>query len=267
MSEVNQRDRLLGLAKSSLIVALDVNTEEEVRKLVSELSPYCGCFKVGLELINSIGGPQVVALVKELGGQVFYDIKLHDIPNTVMAAARSISKMRVRMFNLHACAGPEAIEAAVEGAEKGTEDAGKSFFPLILAVTVLTSIGEEECNLIYGAPVKAKVLQFARDVKRAGAHGFICSPKELEFLCERKEFVGLQKITPGVRPAWAALGDQKRVMTPAEAILAGADAVVIGRPILKPPSEFRSSVEAAQAILEEMSHAFARKEVEKLGKS
>lgn len=257
MSEVNQRERLLGLAKSSLIVALDVNTEGEVEKLVSELSPYCGCFKVGLELINSIGGPQVVALVKGLGGQVFYDIKLHDIPNTVMAAARSISKMRVRMFNLHACAGPEAIEAALEGAEKGT---GESFLPLVLAVTVLTSIGEEECNLIYGAPVKAKVLQFARDAKRAGAHGFICSPKELEFLCERKEFVGLQKITPGVRPAWAALGDQKRVMTPAEAILAGADAVVIGRPILKPPSEFRSPAEAAQAILEEMSHAFARRE-------
>jgi len=147
------------------------------------------------------------------------------------------------MFNVHASAGIEAMMSAV--ANKGQA--------LVLAVTVLTSLEENNANLIFGGPSKARVLQFARDAKLAGCDGIICSPQELELLGKQKELGGLLKITPGVRPEWASAGDQKRIMTPAEAIKAGATALVIGRPITKPPTEIGSPVDAAKRIAEEIS--------------
>ena len=228
--------------KDRIIVALDVDSLEKVQQLVEELAPHVGCFKVGLELITSVGAPQVVKFVHDLGGSVFFDGKFDDIPNTVGNAARSVASLGVKMFNVHASCGIEAMTAAV--ANKGDS--------LVLAVTILTSLEENNAHLIFGGPSKAKVLQFARDARLAGVDGVICSPQELELLGKQVELGDLLKVTPGVRPKWASVGDQKRVMTPGEAIKAGATALVIGRPITKPPSEIDSPSEAAKRISDEI---------------
>ena len=248
--------------KDRIIVALDVDELDKAKFLVAILAPYVGCFKVGLELMSAAGLPQTVQAIHQLGGSVFCDIKLNDIPNTMAGTAQVISKLGVRMFNVHASAGIEGmVAAAVAARSVGIQDEGWSgtrplAVPgncLILAVTVLTSFEENNAHLTFGAPTKAKVLQFARDAKAAGLDGVICSPQELGLLGGQTELADLMKITPGVRPAWAAAGDQKRVMTPAEAIKAGATALVIGRPITKPPAEIGSPVDAAKKIAEEIA--------------
>lgn len=231
--------------KEGIIVALDVNNLEAATKLVEVLAPHVGGFKVGLELMMAVGAPTAVKAVQALGGKVFLDGKFHDIPNTVAGAAKAIAVLDVLMFNVHASAGIEAMMAAV--ANRGQS--------LVLAVTILTSFEENNANLIYGGPTKAKVLQYARDAKLAGCDGVICSPQELELLGKRPELKDFLKVTPGVRPVWAAAGDQKRIMTPAEAIKAGATALVIGRPITNPPPEIGGPVEAAKRITEEIASA------------
>ena len=230
-------------AKDRIIVALDVPSLEQAGPLITSLASYVWCFKIGLELITAEGGPQAVRFVQERGGQVFYDGKFCDIPNTVGNAAKAAAGLGVQMFNVHASAGVEAMMAAVANKWKA----------LVLAVTVLTSLEENNAHLIFGGSSKAKVLQLARDAKIAGCDGIICSPQELELLGKQKELVGLLKVTPGVRPEWAATGDQKRVMTPAEAIKAGATVLVIGRPITKPPAEIGTPVDAAKKIAEEIA--------------
>ncbi|MBF0465599.1 MAG: orotidine-5'-phosphate decarboxylase [Nitrospirae bacterium] len=229
--------------KDRIIVALDVDSLDKAKTLVESLAPYVGCFKVGLELLTAVGAPQVVEFVHSLGGQVFYDGKFNDIPNTIGSATKAVAGLNVRMFTVHASAGVEAMMSAV--ANKGTS--------LVLAVTVLTSLGESNAHLIFGGPYKAKVLQLARDACLAGCDGIICSPQELELLGLQKELNGLMTITPGVRPKWASAGDQKRIMTPSEAIKAGATALVIGRPITKPPTLVGSPVDAVKRIAEEIS--------------
>ncbi len=237
--------------KDRIIAALDVKTLNEAEALVTSLTPYVGCFKVGLELLTFVGAPKVVEFIHSLGGKVFFDGKFNDIPNTIAEASNVVAGMNVKIFNVHASIGIEAMMKAV--ANKGQS--------LILAVTVLTSLDENNTNLIFGGPSKAKVLQFARDAKLAGCDGIICSPQELEFLGKQKELNGLMKITPGVRPEWASANDQKRIMTPAEAIKAGATALVIGRPITKPPKEIGGPVEAAKKIAEEIYLAELKNEV------
>lgn len=231
-------------AKDRIIVALDVDTLYKAESLVGELAPHVGCFKVGLELLTAEGAPRVVGAVHQLGGQLFYDGKFNDIPNTVGYAAERVARLGVKMFNVHASAGIEAMTAAVSHKHQA----------LVLAVTVLTSLEENNAYLIFGGPIKAKVLQFARDAMLAGCDGVICSPQELELL-GKPEFGHLLKVTPGVRPEWAAAGDQKRIMTPAETIKAGADFLVIGRPITRPPAEIGTPVEAAKKIAEEIASA------------
>jgi orotidine-5'-phosphate decarboxylase len=231
-------------AKDMIIVALDVDSLDKVKSLVESLAQYVRCFKVGLELLTAVGAPKVVEFVHSLGGQVFYDGKFDDIPNTVGGAAKVVAGLNVMMFNVHASAGIEAMMAAV--ANKGQS--------LVLAVTVLTSLEENNAHLIFGGPSKAKVLQLARDAKIACCDGIICSPQELDLLGKQKELASLLKVIPGVRPEWAAADDdQKRVMTPAEAIKAGATALVIGRPITKPPAEIGTPVDAAKRIAEEIT--------------
>ncbi len=230
-------------AKDRIIVALDVDSLDKAKSLVESLAPHVGCFKVGLELLTAVGAPKVVEFVHSLGGQIFYDGKFNDIPNTVGGAAKAVAGLNVKMFNVHASAGRKAVEAAVTN--KGSS--------LVLGVTILTSIDEEECVSIFGGKPGAKVLQFSRMLKEVGADGIICSPQELELLGKQKELDSLLKITPGVRPEWAAAGDQKRIMTPAEAIKAGATALVIGRPITKPPAEIGTPADAAKKIAEEIS--------------
>ena len=229
--------------KDRIIVALDVDSLGKVGSLVESLAPYVGCFKVGLQLVTAVGAPKVVDFIHSCGGQVFYDGKFCDIPNTMAGAAEAVSGLGVMMFNVHASSGIEAMAEAVYSR-------GKS---LVLAVTVLTSLEENNAYLIFGSPTRAKVLQMARDAMIAGCNGIICSPQELELLGRQKELGGMMKVTPGVRPEWASAGDQKRIMTPAEAIKAGATALVIGRPITKPPEEIGTPVDAVKKIAEEIA--------------
>lgn len=237
-------------AKNKIIVALDVDSMDDVKHYVKILAPYVGCFKVGLELSNAVGTPLIVNAIHSLGGNVFFDGKFHDIPTTVAKASNVVSEFGVKMFNVHASAGIKAMKAAVTNKRRS----------FVLAVTVLTSLGdddeEDSVSRIYGEISKAKVLQFARDAKVCGMDGIICSPQELELIGNLKEFEGFLKVTPGIRPKWAAVNDQKRIMTPAEAIKAGADYLVIGRPITNPPvAEIGTPVNAVKRILEEITSA------------
>jgi len=239
---------LLPTGKERVIVALDVNDIVAARALVEALGGFNDvCFKIGLELITSAGPKEAVELVHFLGGKVFYDGKFDDIPNTVAGAAKAVAARKVAMFNVHASAGIEAMAAAVANRDES----------LVLAVTVLTSLEENNAHLIFGSPSKAKVLQFARDAMIAGCQGLVCSPQELELLGKQKELAGLIKVIPGIRPEWAAVGDQKRITTPAQAIKAGAHYLVIGRPITKPPAEIGTPVDALGKIVAEIEEAEA----------
>jgi orotidine-5'-phosphate decarboxylase len=229
--------------KERLIVALDVDTLDKAVPLVESLAPHVGCFKVGLELLTAEGAPQVVRRIHSLGGKIFFDGKFDDIPNTVAGASRSVAALGVQFFDVHASAGLEAMRAAA--AVKGKS--------LLLAVTVLTSMDTAVSEHIYGGSPQVKVLQFAIDAETAGADGIVCSPQELEMLSQAERLRKLLTVTPGVRPTWAAANDQKRVMTPAEAIRKGATHLVVGRPILAPPREIGSPVEAAKRIVEEIA--------------
>lgn len=236
---------VMRLRDRRIIVALDVDNLKEAEALVESLAPYVECFKVGLELITAVGAKEVVDFIHSFGGKVFYDGKFNDIPNTVGGATKVVAGLNVRMFNVHASSGIEAMRAAVANRDDS----------LVLAVTVLTSLDENNAHLIFGGPSKATVLRFARDAKIAGCDGIICSPRELEFLGKQKELDGLIRITPGIRPKWAVSGDQKRITTPAEAIKAGATCLVIGRPITKPPAKIGSPIAAVEKISEEISLA------------
>lgn len=232
-----------------IIVALDVDSFEKAAPLVEALAPHAACFKAGLELLTSEGTPRVIEFVHGARGQIFVDVKLNDIPNTVGRAVRTITNRRVKMFNVMASAGIPAMMAAAANKQDS----------LFLAVSVLTSLEENNAYLIFGAPIKAKVLQFARDAKLAGADGIICSPQELLLLRKQPELSGLLYVTPGVRPVWATKGDQERVMTPGEAIGAGADYLVIGRPITNPPPEIGTPLDAMERINAEIAEALAEK--------
>ncbi len=262
-------------AKDRIIVALDVDSLDKAKSLVESLAPYVGCFKVGLELLTAVGAPKVVEFIHSFGGQVFYDGKFLDIPNTVAGAARVVTKMGVKMFNVHCLGGSAMMKAAKQAAEEvvaGNETmlAGR---PVILGVTLLTSLDYkdlvelgiyDELNIADPKELaeikRVRIERFAVRhlawlAQECGLDGVIASPKEIKAIrnyCQPEFLV----VTPGVRPEWAAAGDQKRIMTPAEAIKAGATALVIGRPITKPPAEIGTPVDAAKKIAEEIASVF-----------
>lgn len=242
-----------------IIVALDVQDVYKARKLVEVLWPHVGGFKIGLEFQMSqlayLLSPEtndgdaegrlgvLRSFFDEISSMVMWDGKFSDIPNTVGGAAQALKPVSPWGFTMHASAGKEAIAKAVE--LRGTS--------LVLGVTVLTSISTEECQSIFGADSETKVLQFAHDLVTQGAQGIVCSPKELTVLGQYSELDSLIRVIPGIRPLWAVKGDQSRVMTPAKAILAGANRLVIGRPITEPPAEVGSPADAAQRIMEEIN--------------
>ncbi|NEQ66781.1 MAG: orotidine-5'-phosphate decarboxylase [Symploca sp. SIO2D2] len=228
--------------KDRIIVALDVPRFKEAEEAVHELFDYVGAFKVGLELITSQGGPQVVQMIHNIGGKVFFDAKFNDIPNTVAGASRSASNLKVWMFNLHVSCGRSAMQAAA--ANKGSS--------LAIAVTVLTSIGDEASKEIFGESSSEAVLKFARMTQECGLDGIVCSPLELDLLKSEKLTDSLITVVPGIRPIWASKDDQSRILTPKMAIEKGASFLVIGRPIMKPPISIGSRVKAAQMIASEI---------------
>jgi orotidine-5'-phosphate decarboxylase len=230
-------------AHERIVVALDVPSLDEAKRLVEALAPHVGYFKVGLELITAVGGPAAVAAVREVGGRVMYDAKFHDIPATMAGAARSVSSLGVDLFTVHSSAGEDGLKSVV-GAVGGER---------VVGVTVLTSMTDALCCRIYGVKPDTAVVSFAYGLVYAGVDWIVCSPQELASLAAAK--LPLKPITPGVRPLWADSNDQKRVMTPAEATVAGARLLVIGRPILKPPTSVGTPVEAAKRIADEIAGA------------
>lgn len=227
-------------AKDRLIVALDVDTLERALALVYQLAPYVGMFKIGLELIHHLGGPQVSAAIHDAGGKVMYDAKLDDIPNTMEGAVKGIAAQGVAMFTVHASAGRKSVAAAVKAAGRSK----------VIGVTVLTSIDDEECVEIFGAKPTPKVRKFAENLVKDQAAAVVCSPKEVAHLQDLK----LLRITPGIRPEWFEPEDQKRVLPPDEAIRNGADMLVVGRPIIASPDP----VEAAQRLVAAMDQALKK---------
>jgi len=229
--------------RSRIIVALDVRLISDAIKIAEELAGEVGGFKIGLELLTSEGAPRVVSALSQLGVRIFYDGKFNDIPNTVGAATKAVADLGVWMLDVHASSGIDALRACVHNKASA----------LAVAVTVLTSLGDDRVADIFGAPPSVKVLRFARLAVEAGMDGVVCSPHELLALKEHREVRDLLTVVPGVRPSWAAAGDQARVMTPSDAVRQGADYIVVGRPILAPPPTIGNRKEAASRIREDLA--------------
>jgi len=228
-----------------IIIALDVPTKEEGIALVGRLAD-ARTFKIGLELFTA-EGPALFRKLKVLRKDIFLDLKLHDIPNTVAGAVRSAYRHGVQMMTVHTSGGREMMAKAAEAA-RAAADAGKGPKPILLGVTVLTSLkGPDLEEVGMGPDVPSQVLRLAGLAKSAGLDGVVCSPQEIEVL--RKEYGReLVIVTPGIRPVWAAAQDQKRIMTPAEAVAKGADYLVIGRPITGAPSPNEAFLRIAEEI-------------------
>lgn len=210
-----------------IFVALDTADLDRAVALGRDLSSVVGGVKIGLELYSACGIEGVRRLAA-LGLPVFLDLKLHDIPQTVASAVRAVLPLGPFMMTVHASGGPAMLRAAAEAAAEGGERR-----PKVLAVTVLTSLDEGDLGRIgQQGRVADQVLRLAELAQGAGIDGAVCSPKEIAML-RAKCGPSFALVVPGIRPSWASAGDQKRVMTPAEAIAAGADYLVIGRPITR----------------------------------
>lgn len=225
-----------------IIAALDTPDANRAASWASALAPHVGLVKIGLELFIA-SGPGVIASVAAAGAPIFLDLKLHDIPNTVAGATRAAASLGVAMLTIHAAGGPAMVAAAREAAE--STGARR---PMILAVTVLTSLGAADLAAtgVAGGPAQ-QVLRLARLAVDSGADGLVCSAHEVAPL-RAALGPGVPLIVPGIRPAGADAGDQKRVMTPQQAVVAGADWLVIGRPI----TGAADPAEAARAIADSL---------------
>jgi orotidine-5'-phosphate decarboxylase len=228
-----------------IIVALDVGTRSQALSLVESL-PEGQFFKVGLQLFTA-EGPSLIQEIVQRGKRVFLDLKLHDIPNTIAGAVSMAAGHGVAMMTLHASGGREMMRRAAEVAADKADAAGRDR-PLLLGVTVLTSLKDAELGEI-GMPADAagQVLKLASLAQSAGMDGIVCSPLELGMVRAEfgREFL---VVTPGIRPAWAAAQDQKRIMTPEKALAGGADYLVIGRPITAAPSPGEAFARIRQAL-------------------
>jgi orotidine-5'-phosphate decarboxylase len=236
-------------AKERLIFALDVDDYVSAERWVERLHDTVGVFKIGKQLFTRCG-PDVVKMVHDHGSEVFLDLKYHDIPNTVARAAVEACKLGVKIFNVHALGGGEMMKRTAAEVAAYCRAAGVEM-PLLLAVTILTSSTEETLRRVgIDRSVDEMVLLLAKLAKESGLGGVVASPREAKMIREAcgSDFA---IVTPGVRPLFAALDDQKRVTTPADAIAAGATSLVVGRPI----SSADDPLVAAGKILEEIERA------------
>ncbi len=239
-------------ASDKIIVAADYDTLEEAELLVSSLDKHHITLKIGNQLGTYSGWRACIALARAHDTKIFCDTKFKDIPETVKKSARSITRLQPDMFTIMADNSPAALRAAVVGVDSAIKDFDLPVRPLILGVTVLTSLDDEECTSVYGAGARLKVLQFARAAANAGLDGIICSASEAEMLRADTITSRMILITPGIRPKWSDSADQSRVVTPTRAVRAGADYVVIGRPITQPPATIGSPQNAIRKIIDEM---------------
>lgn len=226
------------MTSAKTILALDVKDLKTARSFVEKLYPRIGFFKIGPVLFTAYG-PKVVELARKKGAEVFLDLKFHDIPNTVANAVRQAVRLKVKMLTLHTCGGEEMLQRAAQAAK---EEAAKLKIkkPILLGITVLTSDRSVKNT-------KLEVIRRAKLAKKAGLDGVVCSVHEAKAVrkaCGK----GFIIVTPGIRPQGSDAGDQKRIATAKDAILAGANYIVIGRPIL----EAKKPLQAAKNIIKEM---------------
>ena len=233
-------------ARGRLFVALDVPNAEEAEVLVDALAKEAGGFKIGMELITAIGAPAAVKIAGKYGNRVFYDHKFYDIPNSVAGAAKGATSHGVFMLTVPMATGEKAVHAAVQA----VASVGPT---MVLGVTVLTSFDDADVMKIHGAAVDATVRKFAAMAQSAGCHGIVCSPRELPILQNLEWLRDMVFVVLGIRPTGSDRGDQKRFMTPYDVAKAGADYLVIGRPITQAPDP----VAAARAIVSEMAEGFS----------
>ena len=234
--------------KKKLVLALDVEDIKEAKELVDTLSPYIGTFKVGLQLFCGYG-LEIINYIKEKNSNFFLDVKLHDIPNTVEKASYNVIKNGANFFNVHATGDIDMMRAAKKGALEACEKYNKKP-PIILAVTMLTSISQEvlKNELLNDNDVQSLVIQLAKNAKEAGLNGVVASAKELKAIKNElgDNFIVL---TPGIRPSWSLADDQKRIATPKSAINDGADYIVLGRAVTKA----QNKIEAIEKIYQEIN--------------
>jgi orotidine-5'-phosphate decarboxylase len=233
--------------RNKLIVALDVDNAQKARELVETLRGTVGMFKIGMQLFTA-AGPDVVREIVRSGERVFLDLKYHDIPNTVAAAGVEATRLGVSIFNVHALGGAEMMRRTRDAVAECAESEGLTP-PLIIAVTVLTSA--DAATLVdvgFGVEPADLAPRLARLADASGLDGVVASAHEVALVRAAVTNAEFVVVTPGVRPAGSDRFDQKRVMTPREAIAAGADFIVVGRPILDAPDPAR----AAQQIVDEM---------------
>jgi orotidine-5'-phosphate decarboxylase len=235
--------------RDRLIVALDVDSMDQAKTAVRRLSGEVGLFKIGKQLCTH-AGPQAVKLIQEMGGEIFLDLKFHDIPTTVAKAAIAATRLGVKMFNVHASGSLEMMRTTVKEVERVCRRE-KMRRPLMLGVTVLTSLNQDDLRRVgVERKVADQVVGLALLTKEAAMDGVVASPHEVTDIrsaCGPRFVI----VTPGIRPADGQRNDQQRVMSPAAAVRAGVDYIVVGRPILEAPDPVR----AARAIVAEMEQA------------
>jgi orotidine-5'-phosphate decarboxylase len=236
--------------RNPLVVALDIDSPDQALFLVERLGGVAGMFKVGKQLFTA-AGPEIVRKIIAMGERVFLDLKFHDIPNTVAMAGVEAARLGVSVFNVHAMGGSKMMRA-VNDAVTETAERERIVRPLILGVTVLTSHTQDSLKEVgIDRILEDEVVNLARLCAASGLDGVVASPLEIVLIRNAVQDSSFVILTPGVRPADAALDDQSRVTTPAEAIRAGADFLVIGRPI----TAVNDPVAAARKILDEINQA------------
>ncbi|ACJ29235.1 Orotidine 5`-phosphate decarboxylase [Shewanella piezotolerans WP3] len=230
------------MTNKPILVALDYDNRNDALQLIDKLDPNMCRLKVGKEMFT-LFGPQIVTDIHSRGFDLFLDLKFHDIPNTVAKAVSAAAELGVWMTNVHASGGLAMMEAAKRALEQYGDKA-----PLLIAVTVLTSMSDDELQLLgVNVPAAEHVQRLAALTQRAGLDGVVCSAQEASLLKEKfgHEF---KLITPGIRPIGSDKGDQHRVMTPPQALAAGSDYLVIGRPITKAFDPLKALQEIHQSI-------------------
>lgn len=234
--------------KNPLIIALDFDSIDQALNLAEKIGPYAGGFKVGMQLYYS-AGQEVLHRIRAKNLPVFVDLKLHDIPNTVAGATRALTRQGASILNVHAAGGKTMMRAAVEAARDEADKSG-IVRPLVVAVTVLTSIDQEvyRYEMGHSGAIQDRVVAWALMAQEAGLDGVVASPLEIAAI---REACGpdFAIITPGIRPAGTSVNDQKRTLTPGEALKQGATYLVVGRPV----TASHDPLEAVRAILNEIS--------------
>ena len=232
--------------RNPIIVALDVPNAEQALTLARDVAPAVGAFKIGSELFTA-AGPDIVRRVRDTGASVFLDLKYHDIPNTVAKAVASAVRLDVQMLTIHTSGGSEMMRAAQRSAEQTASQSGQNA-PLVLGVTVLTSMDINALAEIgYEPNVGRQVERLATLARDAGLRGLVCSPLEIVGL---RQFLpaNIQLVTPGIRTGAEKADDQKRTLSPREAIEAGANWLVIGRPIYAAASPRKAAEEILSSL-------------------